>query len=98
MMSIIVGGIPEHIDLGVQKAWRALNDAICGFERATFRTYALFLIPHAGDEEVQVSVNGKDVWRKDLSHTGDPEQLFNVAIGRRKDNSRPSTEKELLEG
>lgn len=50
----------------IQRALDVLNDAICSYERDTYREYTLLLVPHSPhDEAIAVSINGKPVLGQD---------------------------------
>jgi hypothetical protein len=48
-----------HIDPDCEKAIINLNDTLCSFERATGREYTVIIVPHAKDEKILMSQNGK---------------------------------------
>ena len=72
-----------HMDGECEEALIRLNDALCSFERATDRQYALLLIPEAPDEQIFISHNGKPI-PEDM----EPEELLCLSMKIRRRNQR----------
>ena len=52
----------DFLGAEVTKAYRALLDAICSWERTTSREITVIVISHVADEPVAISTSGKP-WR-----------------------------------
>ena len=67
----------QHIDPTCNTAIMKLHDALCSFTRATAKDYTLILVPHSPDEQVVMSLSGKQVPSDfDIS----PEEMLSKAM------------------